>query len=144
MLLGEYTHTVDSKRRVSLPAKFRQELGKKVVVTHGLDRCIFVYSEKSWRSVTEKLSELSLGQGESRGFNRFLLSGAHEVEIDSAGRILIPDFLSSYANLGQKVVVAGVMNRAEIWDEDAWTRYKRSVEEKADELAQKLGDLGLL
>jgi len=144
MLLGEYTHTLDPKKRLALPAKFRKELGKKVVLTHGLDKCLFVYSMKEWGNVAEKLAKLSMGAADTRGFNRFMLAGAIESEIDGVGRILIPDFLKTFAGLGERVVVAGVHTRAEIWDEKTWNDYKRKIEKRADELAQKLGEVGVI
>ncbi|HEY4506187.1 MAG TPA: division/cell wall cluster transcriptional repressor MraZ [Candidatus Paceibacterota bacterium] len=144
MLLGEYTHTLDPKKRLALPAKFRKELGRSVVLTHGLDKCLFVYSMKEWKNVAEKLGKLSMGAADTRGFNRFMLAGAVESEIDSVGRILVPDFLKNFAGLGEKVVVAGVHTRAEIWDETTWNNYKRKIEKRADELAQKLGEVGVI
>ena len=105
MLIGQYSHTLDPKKRLSLPAKFRKELGKKIVVTNGLDNCLFLYPLKEWQRVAEKLSNLPLGAADTRGFNRFMLAGAVEAEIDGAGRILIPDFLKEFAGLKEKVVL---------------------------------------
>ncbi|MDP3958104.1 MAG: hypothetical protein Q8Q36_01405 [bacterium] len=99
---------------------------------------------KEWERVASKLGELSFGAAHTRGFNRFMLAGAHEVEVDSAGRILIPDFLKAFAGLGEKVVLAGVHTRVEIWDEKAWNEYKGRVEKDADVLAEKLGEIGAL
>ncbi len=144
MLIGEYTHSLDPKKRLSLPVKFRRELGKKVVVTKGLDNCLFVYPLKEWQRITQKVSELPLGQADTRGFNRFFLSGAVEVDIDSVGRILVPDFLKEFAKLEGKVVLAGVHDRVEIWDEDRWSEYKERIEKQADALAEKLGEIGVL
>jgi len=144
MLIGEYTHTIDEKNRVSLPAKFRKELGKVLVITRGLDNCLFVYSRAEWQKIAEKLGTLGLGQSDSRGFNRFMLAGAVEVEVDSIGRVLIPDFLKSFAELAEKVVFAGVHSRLEIWNERRWGDYKRLIEKQADALAEKLGDVGAL
>lgn len=144
MLIGEYTHSLDPKKRLSLPSKFRNELGKKVVVTRGLDNCLFVYPLKEWQRITEKISELPLGQADTRGFNRFFLSGAVEVDIDSVGRILVPDFLKEFAGLETKVVLAGVHSRVEIWDEVVWIEYKKRIEKNADALAEKLGEIGIL
>lgn len=144
MLIGEYTHILDSKKRLSLPSKFRKELGKKLVVTHGLDNCLFVYSASEWSRIAEQISKLGLGQADSRGFNRFMLAGAQEVSVDSAGRILVPDFLKSFAKLGTKVVLAGVYNRLEIWNEKTWALYKKSIQGKADQLAEKLSDINAL
>ncbi len=127
-----------------MPSKFRKELGKKVIVTRGLDTCLFVYSQKEWKTFSEKLGELSMGQSNTRAFNRFLLGGAVEVEIDSAGRILIPDFLKEFANLETKVIVAGIANRVELWNEANWNTYQASVQNQADELAEKLGAIGMI
>ena len=144
MLIGEYVHILDPKKRLSLPSKFRKELGRKVVVTRGLDHCLFVYSIKEWEKISDKLGELSIGQSDTRGFNRFMLSGAAEVEVDSAGRILIPDFLKDFAGLEQKIILAGIHNRVEIWNDLKWREYKERVEKQADQLAEKLGELGVL
>jgi MraZ protein len=143
MLIGEYVHTLDSKKRISLPAKFRKEVGKKVVITHGLDNCLFLFPLDRWEKVSEKLSDSAMGSADNRGFNRFILAGAQEVEVDSAGRILIADFLKDFANLRSKVVLAGVHNRIEIWNERSWTEYKKRVEKQADALAEKLGEIGI-
>ncbi len=144
MLIGEYKHTLDPKKRLSLPSKWRRELGKNLVVTRGLDNCLFVYPLKQWQAITDKISQLPLGQSDTRSFNRFFLSGAVEVEVDSVGRILVPDFLKEFAKLDGKVVLAGIYDRIEIWDEKKWENYKRRIESQADALAQNLGDIGVL
>jgi MraZ protein len=144
MLVGQYIHTLDAKKRISLPVKFRRECGRQVVVTRGLDNCLFLFPVHEWSRISEKLGELSIGQSDTRGFNRFLLSGAVEVDVDSAGRILIPDFLKDFAGLSDKVVLAGIYNRVEIWNESAWSKYNKKIETNADALAQGLGDLGVL
>ena len=144
MLIGEYTHTLDPKKRLALPVKFRKKLGKTVVLTHGLDNCLFLYPLSEWQKVSEKLSELGVGQADTRSFNRFMLAGAIETQIDKIGRILVPDFLKDFAGLKSKVAVIGVHSRIEIWDEKKWNDYKNKIQKKADELAQKLGDIGAL
>ncbi len=144
MLIGEYKHTLDSKKRLSLPAKFRKQLGKKIVLTRGLDNCIFIFTLADWKEMAGKLGGLSMGQAGSRGFNRFMLSGAVEVDVDQAGRVLIPDFLKDFASLKNKVVFAGVHNRVEIWNEKDWNEYKKRIEKEADVLAEKLGDIGMI
>jgi len=144
MLIGEYIHILDDKKRISLPSKFRSELGKKIVLTRGLDNCVFVFSLSNWKKISEKLSELSIGQSDSRGFSRFTFSGAVEIDVDSAGRILIPDFLKDFAELKNKVVLAGVLNRVEIWNEKSWSEYKSRIEKEADTLAEKLGEIGMI
>ena len=144
MLIGEYKHTLDPKKRLSLPSKWRKELGSTLVVTRGLDNCLFVYPLLEWEKITAKIGELPLGQADTRSFNRFFLSGATEVEVDSVGRILVPDYLKEFGKLESSVVLAGIHNRIEIWDEKRWETYKRSIEEQADALAEKLGEIGVL
>jgi MraZ protein len=144
MLIGEYTHSIDDKNRISLPAKFRAEMGKKVVVTPGLDQCLWVFTLKEWKEIEGKLNQSSLLTADNRSFNRFMFAGAVEAEVDSIGRILIPDFLRDRANLKNKVVVIGVSSRVEIWNEKVWCEYKKVVEKQADSLAEKLGQVGVL
>lgn len=144
MLIGEYSHNLDPKKRLSLPAKWRKELGETVVVTRGLDNCLFVYPLNEWQTVTEKIGRLPFGQADTRGFNRFFLSGAVETDVDSVGRILIPDFLKEFAGLSTKVVLAGIHDRVEIWDENRWKEYKAKIEKQAEALAEKLGEVGVL
>ena len=142
MLIGEFKHTLDAKKRVALPAKLRKELGKNAVITRGLDKCLFVYPFKEWEKVAEKLSNLPVGQAVNRSFVRLFLAGAAYVEIDQLGRILIPDYLKEYAGLSEKVVIAGVYKRLEVWDATRWDIYKRETENQADVLAEKLGEIG--
>ena len=144
MLIGEYEHSLDEKKRISLPVSFRTALGSRVVMTRGLDNCLFIYSEKAWGRLAEKLQELSFAQRDTRGFNRFMLSGAAQVEVDRAGRILIPDHQKEFAGLKKHVIFAGVSDRVEIWDRDRWSSYKKRIEKHADRLAEKLGEIGAL
>ena len=144
MFIGEYTHTIDDKNRLSLPAKFRSEMGKKVVVTPGLDSCLFVFTKDEWKKIEGKLNQSSLLQADNRSFNRFMFAGATEAEIDSIGRILVPEFLRDRANLKSRVVLIGVSSRVEIWNEKTWSEYKKVVEKQADTLAEKLGQVGVL
>lgn len=143
MLIGEYTHTIDNKKRLAVPAKMRKELGEGAILTRGLDKCLFLYPMKEWQKLTEKLGELPMGQRDTRGFLRLMLAGAVEVEFDQLGRILVPDYLKEYAGLKQKVAIAGIYSRVEIWDEKKWTEYKEEVEKNTDMIAEKLGELGL-
>lgn len=144
MLIGEYTHTIDDKNRLSLPAKFRAEMGKKVVLTRGLDKCVAIFTEKEWKKIAEKLSGSSMLQADSRNFNRFMFGGAVEAEVDSIGRVLLPDFLKEWGKLASKVVVIGVQTRVEVWNEEAWKSSKETIEKQADTLAEKLGQVGVL
>jgi MraZ protein len=145
MLIGEYTHTIDDKNRVSLPSKFRSLMGKKIVITPGLDQCLFAFTTKEWEKIAGKLSEnSSMLSSDMRSFTRYMFGGASEVEVDNIGRVLVPDFLKERANLKTKVVLIGVQNRLEIWNEKSWSDYKRQVEKQADSLAEKLSSLGVM
>ncbi len=144
MLIGEYIHTLDEKNRMSLPAKFRSELGKKVVLAPGLDKSIFMFTVKEWEKIASRLGENSMLQADNRSFNRFMFGGAVEVDVDGSGRILVPDFLKDRASLKKTVAVIGVQNRVEIWNEKVWADYKAVVEKEADQLAEKLGGVGVL
>jgi MraZ protein len=144
MIIGEYKHTLDDKNRISLPVKFRKEMGKKIVLTPGLDNCLFAFADKEWQKISSKLSESSMLASDNRSFNRFMFGGAVEAEVDAIGRILIPDFLRDRSNLKSRVVLIGVQNRVEIWNEKAWDEYKQVVEKQADTLAEKLGQIGVL
>jgi MraZ protein len=138
MFIGEYRHTFDAKNRISLPAKFRKELGKGVIVTRGLDRSLYIFSKAAWRNETERLSKYPTSSAAGRALSRLMLSGASESDVDSAGRILIPDYLKAFAGLKTKAVVAGVGERVELWDEQAWTTYTLETEKNADALAESL------
>jgi len=144
MLIGEYKHTLDPKKRLSVPSKWRRDLGTTLIVTRGLDNCLFVYPQHEWEKITEKIGQLPLGSADTRSFNRFFLSGAVEVEVDSVGRILVPDYLKDFAHLDTRVVLAGLHDRVEIWDETRWMEYKTQIEAQADSLAEKLGQIGVL
>lgn len=145
MLIGEYTHTMDDKNRISVPSKMRSLLGKKIIITPGLDQCLFAFTVKEWERIAGKLSEnSSMLSADMRSFTRYMFGGASEVEVDNIGRVLVPDFLRERANLKTKVVLIGVQNRLEIWNEKSWVDYKRQVEKQADGLAEKLSGLGIM
>ncbi len=143
MLTGEYKHTIDAKKRLSLPFKFRKELGKKVVVTKGIDKCLVVYSEKEWGVMADKLGKLPISQPEARKFARVVLAAAMEVISDKLGRILIPDYLKKYAGLKKNVIVYGLTDRLEVWDSKKWEIYRNKAEKQLDSLVSKLGELGI-
>ncbi len=146
MLIGEYIHTIDDKSRVSMPAKFRVELGKKIIITPGLGKCLFVFTLKEWEKVSNKLSssesDLSFLKIDQRNFNRYMFGRAAEIEIDSIGRILIPEFLKERIGLRNSAAIVGVKDRIEIWNESAWSENKALVEKQAEQLAEKLGNEG--
>jgi MraZ protein len=135
MFIGEYTHTVDEKNRFSLPAKFRKELGSKVVVTRGKDRCLVLYPTKTWDSISKEVRKLGHVESDHR-YTRFTFSGASMIEIDSIGRILVPEFLREFADLptGRQVsrnpvvVITGVHDRVEIWGAERWKAYRKKLE----------------
>ena len=144
MLIGEYIHTLDEKKRVSLPVKFRKEVGKKIIITAGLDNCLWIFTLAQWKKISDKLSDFSMLQADNRSFNRYMFGSATEVEVDTIGRIHLPEFLVSRASLKTKIAVVGVQDRIEIWNEEAWKDYKAVVEKQADQLAEKLGQAGAL
>ncbi len=143
MLLGEYKHSLDTKGRMAIPAKFREKMLSGAIITRGLDNCLFVFANKEWQILAEKLVNLPLAQANSRAFSRLMLAGAMDVELDGQGRILIPDYLRKYADLKKQVVVTGLYNRIEIWDEANWERYKQKTEGASEEIAEKLSELGI-
>ena len=143
MFIGEYTYSIDDKKRLAVPPKFRKQLKDGGVITRGLDNCLFLYSNEEWEKLARKLSEMPLSRADARGFSRIMLSGAMEVEFDNLGRILVPDYLKDYANLKKKVVVAGLYNRIEVWDEDNWKIYKEKTEKEAGDIAERLNELGV-
>lgn len=143
MLLGEYKHSIDEKGRVAVPAKFRNAFQSGAIVTRGLDHCLFIFSLSEWENLAKKINDLPLAQANSRAFSRLMLAGAMDVKVDVQGRVLIPDYLREYAGIKKQVVVAGVYNRIELWDETAWNEYKAKTESASDEIAEKLGELGI-
>ncbi len=143
MFIGEYLYSIDEKKRLAIPPKFRVILGKKAVITRGLDQCLFLYPIKEWQILAEKLSKLPLSQADARGFVRVMLTGAMDVNFDNLGRILVPDYLKQYAFLKKKVVITGVYNRIEIWDEKKWQEYKEKTEKAVGDIAERLKELGV-
>jgi MraZ protein len=143
MFIGEHNHTIDAKKRLALPAKFRGELGNRVVVTRGLDTCLFVYPMKTWEVLAEKLGSLPVGEASTRSFTRLMLAGATDVEVDSQGRIVLPEYLKGFAMLVKEATIAGVFNRLEIWDAQKWNEYKEEAGKHSDDIAEQLGKLGV-
>ena len=143
MFLGEFEHSLDDKGRLAIPAKFRPELGQGLVLTRGLDRCLFAWPMAEWQTVAAKLGRLSLMHAEARRLQRLLFAGAVDTQLDRLGRVLVPAFLRDYAGLEDTVVVAGVLNRIEIWDRGQWADERTAAEEQSAELAEHLSELGL-
>ena len=142
MLMGEYSHTIDAKGRIIVPAKFRESLGDNIVVTKGLDNYLFVYTSEDWRKFEEKLRTLPLTNKDARKFTRFFLAGAAEMEIDKQGRILIPSVLREFAALEKDVVLVGVGSRIEIWDKARWNESISIYDDDMEEVAENMESLG--
>ncbi len=139
MFIGEFHHTLDDKGRISIPAKFRATLADGAVVTRGLDKTLFLYPKAEWEKLAAKLAALPLGQSDTRAFARLMLAGAMECDLDKVGRFIVPEYLRTYASLAKNVVVTGLYDRLEIWDEAAWTAYVSKTEETGNDIAERLG-----
>jgi MraZ protein len=140
MFIGEYTHTLDAKGRFFIPARFREKLGQRFVVTKGLDRCLFGFPLQEWESIEKKLHRLPFAKADARAFARLFFSGAAEIEPDRQGRILIPSNLREYAGLTRDVVIVGVASRTEFWAGDEWARYSTRTQAAYEEIAEKIVD----
>ena len=143
MFIGEFSHAVDAKGRVALPGRYRKALQKGVVVTKGLDGCLWVYARGEWEALAKKLSALPVSQSRNRSFVRLMLAGAMDINIDSQGRINLPNYLLDYGNLKKRVIVAGLYNRLEIWNEKNWEGYKKQMEKDSTKIADSLSELGI-
>lgn len=143
MFIGEFNHSVDPKGRLSMPAKFREELGETFYVTKGLDQCLFVFPQKEWVVFEEKLKSLPLTNKNARAFVRMFFAGASECSFDKQGRILIPPSLREHAKLDKEVVVIGVGERIEIWSMVAWSSYNDPDNISYDEMAEHMAELGI-
>lgn len=135
---GEFQHTMDAKGRLFVPAKLREELGDSFIVTKGLDECLFVYAQKEWEALEDKIRALPMSK--SRQLQRFFLSSAADVTVDKQGRIVVPPVLREYAGLTHEVTIIGVLERAEIWDRAKWNAYNDTLD--ADNVAQAMEELG--
>ncbi|KAB3538598.1 division/cell wall cluster transcriptional repressor MraZ [Alkaliphilus pronyensis] len=143
MFIGEYNHTIDVKGRISIPSKFREELGEHFIVTKGLDNCLFIYPMEEWRILENKLKQLPLTNKDARAFVRFFLSGASECELDNQGRIRIPNNIREHAKLEKETVLIGVGTRIEIWSQEQWQQYNSDANLSYDEIASKMAELGI-
>ncbi|HBL83046.1 MULTISPECIES: division/cell wall cluster transcriptional repressor MraZ [Congzhengia] len=142
MFIGEYSHVLDAKGRMFMPAKFRDELGEKFIVTIGLDRCLFVFPTETFQIYKEKLDAISLANRDARNFTRFFFAGAGECELDKQGRIMLPQKLRTYARLEKDVTVVGVSGRIELWNTEDWEK-EHSIENfSPDEFSEKMELLG--
>ena len=146
MLIGEYSHTFDEKSRISMPSKFRKEMGTKVVVAPGIDSCLFIFTIKGWKEFTSRLSRpdsSSVLQSDNRNFNRLIIGRAAEVDVDNVGRMLIPEHLREHANLKGRTTIIGIVNRVEVWNAEAWEAYRKEFSKKTDVIADKLSKAGI-
>jgi MraZ protein len=143
MIIGQYNYNLDPKKRLTVPTKFRSVLADGAVLTRGIDGCLFLYPQKQWDELADKLSKLPLSQSSARSFARVMLAGAMDMTLDSLGRILIPDYLKDYAKLDKKVVIAGLYDRIEIWDEDRWQKYGQTTDTQVEDIAEGLKELGI-
>ena len=143
MFMGMYNHTVDTKGRLIVPAKFRDELGSHFVITRGLDGCLSIYGMDEWKKLEEKLAALPMTNPNARKFSRFMIAGAAECELDKMGRILIPQALRQSANIRKDVVLSGAINRIEVWDEEKWNEMNAFSDEDMNEIAAGLEGLGI-
>ena len=143
MFFGEYSHTLDIKGRIAIPKLFRGDLLDGLVITRGIDNCLFLYTKKTWAHVAEQVSQLPFSKAHVRGFARLLLAGATSLTLDKQGRVLLPEYLRSYAHLEKDVVVAGLYNRIEIWDKKEWKAEFGGVLLDKHAIAEGLDILGL-
>ncbi|WZL74730.1 division/cell wall cluster transcriptional repressor MraZ [Clostridiaceae bacterium 35-E11] len=143
MFIGEYLHTIDTKGRVIIPSKFRDELGSKFIVTKGLDNCLFVYPQEEWKNFENKLKQLPLTSRDARAFVRLFFSGAIECELDKQGRITISQTLREHGKMNKDVVIIGVSTRVEIWGKEEWDHYNETADLSYDDIAEKMAELGI-
>jgi len=143
MFLGEYEHTIDEKCRLAIPAKYRAVFAEGLVVTKGLDRCLFVYTEEEWKALREKTAQLPITSKDARSFTRFLFAGASDCQLDRQGRFLVPAYLRNYARLNGQITIIGVDTRLEIWNREAWQQTRAKDEEENEFVAEHLANLGI-
>ncbi len=141
MFLGEFIHSIDGKGRLTVPAKFRAALAAGMVVTRGLDRCLFVFPATQWERRSKAMAKMPLTQRDARAFSRFVFSGAMDVVPDKQGRVLLPAYLREYAGVDGDAIIIGLHDRLEIWNPDRWRDVKLEAEENMELIAEKLGDL---
>jgi MraZ protein len=141
MFIGEYKHTIDEKGRVALPKKFQKDLSRGAVITRGLDNCLYVYTQKEWNDLAEKIARMPISKANTRAFSRLMLAGAMDVSLDKQGRVILPGYLREYANMKKKIVITGLYNHLEIWDEVAWEKYKKATEKDSSAIAEALDGL---
>ena len=144
MFFGEFEHTIDSKGRLTIPAKFRDALANGIVITRGLDGCLWAFTKAEWENVSEKIASLSVANAQSRGFTRFMFASAFEAIPDRNGRIIIPAKLLDYASIQNDIVITGMMNKLELWTPEKWADEPATVTEDPEAVVAQLADLGIL
>lgn len=142
MFIGEYRHSLDTKGRLAIPVKFRDALERGAVVTKGIDRCLVLYPLKEWNMLAERISQLPPNQADARAYTRSTFAAAMDVECDKQGRIIVPEYLRTYAQMKKNLILAGLYNRLELWDEAVWQEYKTQTEEQSIDIAERLSALG--
>ncbi|MDO5026223.1 MAG: division/cell wall cluster transcriptional repressor MraZ [Tissierellia bacterium] len=143
MYIGEYIHSIDSKGRVIMPQKFRDQLGPSFFITRGIDGCLFVYDESEWQAMYDKMKDLKLTSKKAREFSRFLYAPAREVEVDKQGRIIIPQNLREYADIKKEVAITGVASRIEIWSKERYDQYNIEKEEIFNNMMDEFEELDI-
>ena len=143
MFTGEYKHSIDDKGRLIIPSKIRQEIGKEIIITRGLDGCLFGYPKDTWKKRIEELNSLQYTKKDVRAFTRFFTSGVVTLDFDKQGRINKPNYLSDYASLGKDVVIIGVSDRIEIWSDKAWDEFLNNNIDRLSDIAENLFDANL-
>lgn len=143
MFIGQYDHRLEEKGRLSVPKKFRSQLESGAVISQGLDGCLFLYPKAVWEQLVDKMSQLPLTKSDARSFMRSLSYAASEVELDKIGRILLPDYLKRFAQITENVVLAGALDRIEIWDKTNFEKYTNEINSRSSEIAEKLSDAGI-
>lgn len=143
MFTGEYRHSLDVKKRLIIPSRIREEVGNSIVITRGLDGCLFGYQLSVWQKMLEKLNSLPFTKKDARNFTRFMTSGAITLEFDKQGRIIIPSYLLDYADISKEVVVVGVVNRIEIWDLNKWESFMQENVDCLSDISENLFDSSL-
>ncbi len=141
MFIGEYSHTIDAKGRMSIPAKFRADLGEIFYLTKGLDKCIFAFPQNEWEGYKEKVRDFPLSKKNARAFERKFLAGAMECSLDKQGRVNVAQSLRSHAGIVKDVVVIGVGSRIEIWCANAWEEYNNNLD--YEDIAEQMEELGI-
>lgn len=143
MFMGEFQHSIDEKGRLIVPAKFREDLGEKFIITRGLDNCLFVYPLPQWKILEDKIKELPTSHADTRAFVRMFFSGAVEAEVDKQGRVVVPSHLREHARIERDVYVIGVSTKVEIWSKDSWENYENQAQQSYESIAEKIIDLGI-